>query len=378
MIKSKSSLENKIPVLLDSKDDKNKNENKLKISPKKEINKIKEKNGRNDESKLEKSFSQKDQIFAIKKVSCKISDNKLKTIYSNDNTKKEREIKKFQKKRKKVVQIKIYSPNQTSDNLLITDRILKNNDDKEYTINPVTPQKTIRSNYKDIFNQLKTNENKTPKKSISFMKDYRTNHKKNCIHRNRKLKSNDLRYFFTEKNTDIYLNTQNNEYNLLKKYSGEQNYIIKELDEPSFANETEVNDSFYHRIKAQRGKSCNNSFLKDMTGKGLNNYYSQKNSLKNLRQNPIFFGETKKGDFMSNHTSYNSSQKNIFFRKKNFYQMNTLTLNSYNTLSKTKTKQSCNNLNRTFYISKPKSMIKNISLNSTFCETQNNLYKKNY
>ena len=379
MIKSKSSLENKIPVLSDSKTDKNKIENQLKISSKKEINKNEEKNDGNEESKLEKSFSQKDHIFKIKKVSSNVQDNKLKTIYSNDTIKKERENKKFQKKRKKVVQLKIYSPNQTSDNLLITDRILKNNEDKEYKINVVTPQKTLKGNYKGILNQIKTNEIRTPKKTISFMKDFRSNHNKNLIHRNRKLKSNDLRYYYTEKNSDIYLNTQNNEYNWMKKYSGEPNYIIKEIDEPSFANETEMNDSFYNIAKTQRGKSCNNSFLKDINGKGLNNYYSQKNSLSNLKQNPTFFGESKKSDFLSNHTLYNSSQKNLFFlRKKNLYQMNTLTLNSYNTLTKTKTKQNCNNLNRTFYSSKPKSMIKNISLNSTFCETQNNLYKNNY
>jgi hypothetical protein len=280
MIKSKSSLENKIPELLDSKNDKNKIENKIKISPKKDVDTIEEKNDVNDESKLEKSFSQKDHISKLKKVSYKIQENKLKTIYSNDTIKKEREIKKFQKKRKRVVQLKIFSPNQTRDNLLSTDRILKNNDDNEYRINVVTPQKSLRKNFKDILNKIKTNEIKTPKKTISLMKDFRTNHTKNLIHRNRKLKSNDLRYFFTEKNSDIYLNTQNNEYNLMKKYSGEPNYIIKEIDEPSFANETEINDSFYHRTKTQRGKSCNNSFLKDMNGKGLNNYYSQKIHLK--------------------------------------------------------------------------------------------------
>ena len=379
MIKSKSSLENKIPVLLDSKSDKNKIDSKPKASAKKETNKNEEKNDCNDESKLEKSFSQKDNIFKIKKVSSRVQDNKLKAIYSNDTIKKEKQVKKFQKKRKKVVQLKIFSPNQTSDNLFITDRILKNNDDNEYTISVVTPQKTLRSNYKDILGQIKTNEIKTPKKTISFMKDFRHNHNKNLIHRNRKLKSNDLRYFYTEKNSDIYLNTQSNEYNWIKKYSGEPNYIIKEIDEPSFANETEVNESFYHRTKTLRGKSCNNSFLKEMNGKGLNNYYSQKNSFKNLRNNPTLTGENKTNDFMTNHTLYNSSQKKIFFRgKKNLYQMNTLTLNSYNSLSKTKTKQNCNSLNRTFYSSKPKPMIKNISLNSTFCETQNNIFKNNY
>jgi len=378
MIKSKSSLENKIPVLLDSKTDKNKVENKLKTSTKKEINKNEEKNERNDEPKLENSFSQKDNIFKIKKISTKVSDRKLKTIYTNDTIKKERDIKKFQKKRKKVVQLKIYSPNQTSDNLLFTERILKNNEDNEYITNIVTPQKTLRSKYKGFLSQIKTKEIKTPTKTISFLKDYRSIHKNNLIHRNRKFKSNNLRYFFTEKNSDIYLNTQNNEYGWMKKYSGEPNYIIKEIDEPSYANEAEINDSFYHTRKMQKGKSCNDSFLKDMNAKGLNNYYTQKNSPKNLRQNPTFYGETKKNDYMSNHILYNSSQKDLFFlRKKNSYQINTLTLNSYNTLSKSKTKGNYNDLNRTFYSSKPKSMIKNISLNSTFCETQNNLFKNN-
>ena len=379
MIKSPPSSENKILLLTESKNEKEK------INLKQEINNKKNlayKNKTKKEEEKELSFSQKNKINNHRKNTFKKND-----IYSNDLINKKennnsKSPKKNNKHKKKVVQLNILNPNQIMDNLCITDRITKRKEDNQYMTTVATPKKKkCQNSFKNILKQDQFNKLRTPKNSISLFKDYNINSNKIYNNRNKRLKSNDFKEFYTEKNIELYLTTQNYDYDIIRKYSGKPNYIIKEIDEPSFIKEREMSDIFNHGLKTERDSSLNNSLLKEIDNKNIN-YYSNKISKNNLKSNntAIFWDMRKNRDFnfMKNHSLNDSSQKNLFFlRKRNKNHIPKIMLNSYNSLSKTKTKNNCNNLNKTFYSSKSNLRKTNMSLNSTFYETQNITFKYN-
>ena len=382
MIKSQSSLENKILYFTEQKNLKNKIDNKTKMIDKKNIlirNNVKKEE--DDEEKLEASNSQRNNIFPVKKISSKIKENKIRTIFSNEIIKKENESGKSQKNKRKgkIVQLNIFNSNKKKNNFCITDRIFKNNEDNQYMTMTSSPNKFYKHNFKDSLNQAKYNKLKTPKPSVTLFKDYNNNKNKNFHNRNERLKSSDLREFYTQKNSYLYLTTQNNEYDFNKKNSANLNYTIKEIEESPFLNEKEINNTFYHNLKTHRDSSHNNSYFKKINIKNLNNYSSQRESFKNLKHNKTFSLEPNKKDYINYKNLYNSSYKNLLFlRKRNKYKIQNIKLNLYSPISNNKNEQNYNNLNRTFYSSIPKLKNSNISLNSTFYETQHIPFKYNY
>ena len=380
MIISPSSSENKIYLLTENQNEKGKINEKPKIFDKKNIT-LKNKTKKEEEKDLSYSYRNK----LNKKNFSKIKENQIKTLNSNEiiNKKESKELE-FSKSHnknksiKKIDQLKIYNPNQTLDNFCVTDRYLKKMSDNQYMTTASTPKKIFKTSFKHLIKQGQ--KLKTPKHSISLLKDYNINSNKYINHRNRGLKSSDINEYYTQKNSDFYLTTQNCEYDALRKYSRKPNYIIKETDELSYLNEREISDIFEHGLKTDR--SFNDS-LKEIYKKNLNNCNSNKNSAKNLKSNntELFLDPMKKNkdyDLMRNHT-YNSSQKNIYFlHKRNKYSIQNISLNSYNFLSKNKSKRNDNNLNKTFYNSNSKLRKANMNLNSTFCEYQNIPSKYNF
>ena len=373
MIKSQSSLVNKIYLYIDHKNENNKSDNKYKKKKKIIKNKIK----KEEDGEEKGTSSLKNKINNIKKISFKIKENQIK---SGNSKEKEMLTGQKNKNKRKIVQLKIYNPNQTKDSFCITDRLSNKNDNNSRYISTVaTPNKSYKNSFKNILKNSESSEIKTPKYTTSLLKDYNNNSNKYIHNRNKRIKSSDLRDFYTEINSDLCLTTQNIEYGFMKKYSGEANYIIKEIDEPSYMNENQTTDMFDQELKTDRN-SLNDSFLKEIYSKRLKNSKINKDSIKKLRSNNTFVWEpkiNKEFNFMNENRLYNSSQKDLFFlRKRN--KMQNLTINQYNSLSKTKINQNYyNNLNRTFYKSKSNIKNANISLNSTFCETHNNLIKNN-
>ena len=371
MIKSQSSKEDNILLFPE-----NKNE-KVKIKPKiyNKKNNMDKNKTKNEEEK--DSYSLKNKLKYNKKNIPKIKENQIKTIKSNEIiNKNQTDLIKYQKNankgNKKLVHLKIYSPNQTLENFCFTDRFSKKSEENQYMTTVSTPKKSYGNNFKNILKQPKLNKISTQKNSISLFKDYNQNCNKGNYNRNKRLKSYDLRKYYTEKNSDLYLTTDyQNSY--IRKYSGKSNYIIKETDEPSYIAENCVNQTYDNGIKTDRGnKSFNDSLFKEMSDKDLSNYYSHAGNF-NINKNKEF-------DLMRNHNTYNSSQKNLYFlRKRNKYQIPSIKLNGHNSLSRTKINQNYTNLNRTFYRSKSNLKGMNSNLNSTFCEVQNikdNIRKK--
>ena len=385
MIISPSSSENKILLFTEKKNEKVKMNDKNKLYDKKNITSKNKYKKEEEKDALNKNNN--------KKTLSKIKENQIKTVTLNEITKKDtntnkketeisKSIKNKNKAMKKVVQLKIYNPNQTIDNFCITDRSSKKLPDNQCMTTVSTPKKIL---FKNIIKHEQINNLKTPKHSISLFKDYNINSYKFINNRNRRLKSTDFREYYTEKNSGICLTSQNYEYNQIKKYFAKPNYIIKEIDEPSYVKEREITDIFDHGFKTERDKYFNDSFIKEIYKKDINNNNYYKDPYKNLKSNntAIFWDSMKNSkdlDLTRNHT-YNLSQKNLyFFRKRNKYHLQNIRLNAYNCLSKSK--NNCNSLNKTFYSSKSKLRKNNMSLNSTFCETQNipskyNLKKKN-
>ena len=378
MIKSPSP-ENKILLLSENKNEKAKINLKQKINNKKNLT---YKNKTKKEEEKELSLSQKKKINNNKKNILKKNEIYLNDIINKKENENSKSPKKKNKLKKKVAQLNILNPNQAMVNLCITDRITKRKEDNQYMTTVGTPKKKkFQNSFKNILKQEQFNKLKTPKNSISLFKDYNINSNKIYNNRNKRLKSNDFKEFYTERNSELCLTIQNYEYDIMRKYSGKPNYVIKEIDEPSFIKEREMIDIFNHGLKTERDRSFNNSLIKDIENKNIN-YYSNKISKNNLKtNNTAIFWDMRKShdfDFMKNFSLYNSSQKNLFFlRKRNKNHIPNITLNSYNSLSKTKTKNNYNNLNKTFYSSKSNLRKANMSLNSTFYETQNIPFKYN-
>ena len=377
MIISPTSIDNKNELLSENKEKTN-NDDVQKLNDNKNLI-FKDKNKKEEEKEI--SLSQKNKINQNKKNFSKIKDPII-TMNSNEITIKNEKI---GNRKNKKVKIKLFNQNQTIDNLCNTDRFSKGIEDNKYMTTATTPKKSFQNSfhnsYQNIFKQSHHSNLKTPNNTMSLLKDYNLN--SNLYNRNKRLKSHDIRGYYTEKNSDLYLSTQNCEYDLMKKYSGKPSFIIKEIEEPSFMK-GEKTDIHGHGLKTERERSMNNSLLREIYKKDLRNFYSNKNSIKNLKNNytTLFLEsknkEGKDNDFKRNNILYNSSQKNMYFlRKRNKYQIQNITLNSYNSLSKAKSRKNTNNLNQTFYSSNSKLKKSNQSLNSTFCETQNNIYRYN-
>jgi hypothetical protein len=352
MIKSPSSKEDNILLFTENKNEKMKIKPKL-YDKKNTLNKNKPKKEEEKES-----YSHKNKLKSNKKNISKIKENQIKTIKSNEIiSKNQTEFIKYQKNsnkaNKKVVQLKIYNPNQTLDNFCFTDRLSKKSEENQYMTTVSTPKKSYKNSFKNILKQSNFNKINTQKNTIFLFKDYNKNSNRGNYYRNKRLKTYDLRKYYTEKNADLYLTTDIYDNNYIRKYSGQPNFIIKEIDEPSYITENCLNETFDHGIKSERyNRSFNDSLFKEMYEK-----------------------------VMKNQKEFNSSQKNLYFlRKRNKYLISNIKLNGYNSLSKTKINKNNNtNLNRTFYRSKSNLKGANINLNSTFCEIPNiksNIKKK--
>ena len=375
MIKSPSPSEKRNLFFSENRNEKAKINLKQKINNKKNLT---YKNKTKKEEEKELSFFQKNSNKKNIFKKNEINSNDIINKKDNENSKSP---KKKNKLKKNVAHLNILNPNQTIDNLCITERITKRKEDNQYMTTLATPKKKkFQNSFKNILKQDQFNKLKTPKNSISLFKDYNLNSNKIYNNRNKRLKSKDFKEFYTEKNSELYLTTQNYEYDIMRKYSGKPNFIIKEIDEPSFIKEREMSDIFKHGLKTERDRSLNTSLLSEIYNKNKN-YFIKKVS-NNLKSNntAIFMESMRKShefDLMKNHSLYNTSQKNLFFlRKRNKNHIPNITLNSYNSLSKTKTKNNYYNLNKTFYSSKSNLRKKNMSLNSTFYE-QNIPFKFN-
>ena len=373
MIKSPSSKEDNILLFTENKNEKMKIKPKL-YDKKNTLNKNKPKKEEEKES-----YSHKNKLKSNKKNISKIKENQIKTIKSNEIiSKNQTEFIKYQKNsnkaNKKVVQLKIYNPNQTLDNFCFTDRFSKKSEENQYMTTVSTPKKSYKNSFKNILKQSNFNKINTQKNTIFLFKDYNKNSNRGNYYRNKRLKTYDLRKYYTEKNADLYLTTDIYDNNYIRKYSGQPNFIIKEIDEPSYITENCLNETFDHGIKSERyNRSFNDSLFKEMYEKDLSNYFSHTGTFKNHMNNEL--------DIMKNQKEFNSSQKNLYFlRKRNKYLISNIKLNGYNSLSKTKINKNNNtNLNRTFYRSKSNLKGANINLNSTFCEIPNiksNIKKK--
>ena len=373
MIKSPSSKEDNILLFTENKNEKMKIKPKL-YDKKNTLNKNKPKKEEEKES-----YSHKNKLKSNKKNISKIKENQIKTIKSNEIiSKNQTEFIKYQKNsnkaNKKVVQLKIYNPNQTLDNFCFTERFSKKSEENQYMTTVSTPKKSYKNSFKNILKQSNFNKINTQKNTIFLFKDYNKNSNRGNYYRNKRLKTYDLRKYYTEKNADLYLTTDIYDNNYIRKYSGQPNFIIKEIDEPSYITENCLNETFDHGIKSERyNRSFNDSLFKEMYEKDLSNYFSHTGTFKNHMNNEL--------DIMKNQKEFNSSQKNLYFlRKRNKYLISNIKLNGYNSLSKTKINKNNNtNLNRTFYRSKSNLKGANINLNSTFCEIPNiksNIKKK--
>jgi hypothetical protein len=361
MIKSGSSFENKIIL------ENNKTYNKQQICHKKNKT-IRFKEKKEDEIEDKKTPTKRMKNRSIGKISSKINDYFLKKSKENEFS---MSLKK--KTRRKITQLKIYEPYITKNNICITDRSFYKNDSNQNILDVTSPSKNKTS----LKYYLKNSESKgiqTPKYTKAFIKNFNKSYVKKQHWRNK----SDLKISFSEINRNLYLTIQNNDKDVMKKYSSKLNNVIKEIDEPSYikTEQNKVYDYNDKRFKTERVRSFNDS-SKRINNIKLNNYKTNNNLIKTLKSNHTFILEPKKNN---EHRYYNSSQKELFIlRKRNKSQLNNIKIEQYNSLSKVKEKYNNfygnKSLNRTFY--GPKSNIKDskINLNSTFCESNNNLLK---
>ena len=392
MIKSQSSVDNKLLNSTDQKDEANKFKNKHKTYiPKDKINKAKQMNEDLEEEKGE-TYVEKIKIYRSKKNTSNMKEKPVTKLYHNEINKKENEeskAKKYANKIKpKMAQLNIINPNQTLDNnICMTDRAFEKIEDFRYITMATTPKKTYKNKFRNI---ISLNKGKkllnTQKNSKSLLKNNYNNYNLNH-HRNR-IKSNDFGEYFSQKNSEFYLTTtQGVDNDIVGKFFCE---TTREINQPLYLKNNEINRLIERGPKTKREKSLNETSFNEIIKRNdsMNNKYStlrnssQKGSLKNIKNNIHFFWNQNKLNNKDINKKFNSSQKNLFTPKKMNKLDNSINLNSYKPLSKSK--QNTNFLNRTFNY--PKSSIKtknnNFGLNSTFSEAQNskklNIKKKLY
>ena len=364
MIKSGFSFENKI--LLEN----NKTDNKQQICHKKNKT-IKFKEKKDDETEEKKTPEKRTKNRSIGKISSKINDYFLKKD-------KENEISMSLKKntRRKITQLKIYEPYQTKNNICITDRSFYKNDSNQCIFDVTSPNKN-KTCLKYFLKNSESKGIKTPKYTKVFIKNFNNSYAKKQHRRNR----SDLKISFSEINRNLYLTTQNNEKDTMKKYSSKLYNVIKEIDEHSYmkTEQNKVDDYNDKRYRTERVRSFYDS-SKRINNIKLNYYKTNNNLIKTLKSNHTFILEPKKSN---EHKYYNSNQKELFIlRKRNKSQLNNIQIEQYNSLSKVKENynifygnKSYKSLNRTFYGSKSNIKDSKINLNSTFCESNNDLLK---
>ena len=353
MIKSQSSVDNKLLNSTEQKDEANKFKNKHKTYiPKDKINKAKQLNEDLEEEKGE-TYVEKIKIYRSKKNTSKMKEKPVKKLYHNEINKKENEetkAKKYANKIKpKMAQLNIINPNQTLDNnICLTDRAFEKIEDFRCITMAATPKKTYTNKFKNI---ISLNKGKkllhTQKNSRSLLKT-NYNNSKLYHHRNR-IKSNDFGEYSSQKNSEFYLTTtQGVDNDLVGKVLGETK---KEINEPLYLNNNEINKIIDRGPKTKREKSLNEKSFKEIIKRhdSYNNKYSslrnssQKGSLKNIKNNIHFFWNQNKLNNKELNHKFNSSQKNLFTPKKMNKLDNSINLNSYKPLYKSK--QNTNYLN---------------------------------
>ena len=366
MIKSRSSVENKILLLFYKKNENTKIDNKQQIYHRKNKT-IKNKGKKEDENEEKRTPTRRNKIKSIGKISSKMNEYFIKKDKENNLSKS---LNNKNKDKRKITQLKIYDPNQTKSSFCNTERSTYKNESIQHTVNDSTPKK----NNNIFFRNKELNLNKTPKYNTIMFTDFNQKNKK-CQHRRNK---SDLKHSFSEFNANIFLTTQNFDNYFTKKNSEESNYIIKETDEPSDkkGDQNPVSDSYEKGLNTERDRSFNDSSLKELYEIKLDNYKTNKNKIKILKSNNTFILEPRQ---VNEHKFYNAKQKDLFFlRRRNNSYVNNIAFNQYNTLLKQNEKPYNNKyLNKTFYGSKSKSNIKDSKnkLNATFCESYNNVLK---
>ena len=346
------------------------------------INKIK-----NEEKDIENdniSYVEKIKIYHAKKNSSKISSRPIKKLYHNEINKNEKkEIKVIRNKskiRQNIPQLKLLDTNLTVDNLCLTEKAHDKNDDFLFVTMATTPKKSYTNNFKNIISLNKAKRLNTQKYSASLLKKNNSNAKK-YFHQRNLIKSYDFREINDEKNSDLFLTTNENENDMIGKYLVETdtNYSSREVKEPNYFRNFELNKIFQRELKTQREKSFNNFLLKNDINKNeidnkhlslrtIGNYNSQKGSLKNLHNNINLFNKKKIKEIS------NSCNKNIYTPR----NVNNKVLNTSNkyfkSLSKTKQNTNYINLNKTFCF--PKTNFQNFKKNTfkknLFVDSQGN------
>ena len=295
MIKSQSSVDNKLLNSTDQKDEASKLKNKHRTYiPKDKINKSKQINEDLEEEKGE-TYVEKIKIYRSKKNTSKMKEKPIKKLYHNEINKKENEElkgKKYTNKIKpKMAQLDIINPNQTLDNnICITDRGFDKIEDFRCITMAATPKKTYKNKFK---NMISLNKGKkllhTQKNSRSLLKN-NYNNSKLYHHRNR-IKSNDFCETFSQKNSEFYLTTTHVvENDLVDKFLCKTN---REMNEPLYLKNNEINKIIDRGPKTKREKSLNEASFNEIINKNdsNNNKYSslrnssQKGSLKNIKNN---------------------------------------------------------------------------------------------
>ena len=362
MIKSQSSIDNKLLNSTEQKDQTSIISHKHKTyNPKDKINKTKQMNEDLEEEKGE-TYVEKIKIYRSKKNTANMKEKPVKKLYHNEINKKEIEeskAKKYANKIKpKMAQLNIINPNQTLDNnLCMTDRAIEKIEDFRCITMATTPKKTYKNKFRNI---ISLNKGKkllhTQKNSKSLLKNKYNNNNSNLNHHRNRIKSNDFGESFSQKNSEFYLTTtQGVDNDLVGKFLGETN---REINEPLYLKNNEINRIIERGPMTKREKSLNETSFKEIIKRNdsMNNKYSslrnssQKGSLKNIKNNIHFFWNQNKLNNKDLNQKFNSSQKNLFTPKKMNKLDNSINLNSFKPLSKSK--QNTNYLNRTFYYPK--------------------------
>ena len=311
------------------------------------------------------------KIYYTKKNTSKIKEKPLKKFYHNEINKKENneikeeknEIKVLRKNRSKIksdiLQLNCIKTNDILGNMWNTDRDLDDkNDDIHCNTMAATPKKKFKNNFKNLISLNKDKKLVSHKNSYNFL--HNSNSSKKTYNRRNLIKSNDFSNFsgfYKEKNSEFFLTTQENDNDLIGKYllDTDTNYTTKEINDPIYLKNFEINKIYERKLKTPREKSIHKVILKDNINnndfgkkysnlKNIENYYSQKgylqnSSKKNLQSQktlytPRSIRSINNKSLNNNHKSYKSLSKskdnNNYMNKTFYFTKNTMSNNNFN------------------------------------------------
>ena len=228
-----------------------------------------------EEEKGNKSYVERIKIYYAKKNSSKIKEKPSKKFYHNEINKKENdenkekeknEIRVLRKNRSKkksdILQLNFVKANEILGDMWNTDREIDDkNDNIHCNTMATTPKKKFKNNFKNLISLNYDKKLISQKYSSNFL--HNSNSTKKTYNRRNLIKSSDFSSFYKEKNSDIFLTTQENDNDLIGKYllDTDTNYTSREINDRVYLKNFEINKIYDRKLKTPREKKPINKII---------------------------------------------------------------------------------------------------------------------